>query len=283
MRWRGVAVLPIVVLVLVLGTALFGPWFAPHNPDSLLGVPLSGPSREFPFGTDILGRDVLSRVLAGGRSLVLLAALSTAIAYGIGATIGLVAGYTRTFLDDALMRTVDVLQAFPALLFLLVLTTGIGAGVKAIVIGVAVVQVPGVARIIRAATLEVSVRGYVTAATARGERRAYILYREILPNIMSTVVADAGPRFTGSILLVASLNFFGIGIPPPHADWGLMISENREGMTLQPWAVAVPAIMIALLTISTNSVADSLARRLGRGTSRTAVKAEDPTKVAVHG
>ncbi len=249
----------------MLGVALFGPEFAPHNPDALLGIPLSSPTPQFPLGTDVLGRDVLSRLLVGGRTLLLLAALSTAIAYAVGGTIGLVAGYTRSAVDEVLMRLMDVLLAFPALLFLLVLTTGLGAGVSAIIVGIAVVQMPGVARIIRAATLDVSVRGYVVAAAARGERSSYLLYREILPNIVGTVVADAGPRFTGSILLVAALNFFGIGIPPPHADWGLMISENRVGMMLQPWAVAAPALCIAALTISINLVADHFARSLGDG------------------
>jgi peptide/nickel transport system permease protein len=156
----------------------------------------------------------------------------------------------------------------PPLLFLLVLATGAGRSIPVLVLGVATVHVPSIARIVRAATQEVSTHGYVEAAVARGERVGAILRREILPNVLGTVLADAGIRLTASILILASVNFLGLGLQPPRADWALMIAENRGGITLQPWAVAAPALLIAFLTISVNLVADAVARSLGTSTDR---------------
>ncbi len=226
--------------LLVGGIAAFGALLAPHSPTALVGPPYAAPTSAFPLGTDELGRDVLSRVLDGGASVIGYALLATALAYMLGAGIGLVAGYTRSLADPVLMRVMDVVLAFPPFLLLLVLTTGLGTSPVVLVLGVMSIHVPGIARIIRAATIETRGRGYVEAAAARGESRRATLLREILPNISGTVVADAAPRLTVSILLVASLNFLGLGVQPPNADWALMISENRPGMTIQPWSVAVP-------------------------------------------
>lgn len=255
----GLAITAVVLLV-----ALAGPWFAPHGPDEILGAPYQNPSWAYPFGTDFVGRDVLSRVLWGGRTVVGLAGLATVLAYAIGATIGLVAGYTRSKVDSILMRSMDVILAFPAILLLLVLATGAGASAAVLVLGVALIHIPGVARILRTATAEASVRGYVEAAVARGESMWSVLFREILPNLGGVIVADGGPRFTVSVLLVASVNFLGLGLQPPAADWALMIAENREGLTIQPWAIVAPALLIALLTIGINTAADAVARGTGR-------------------
>jgi peptide/nickel transport system permease protein len=258
----------LVLLVAVVGVALVGPLFAPHSPDAPVGVPLTGPAEGTPFGTDFLGRDVLSRALWGGRSVLALAGLATLLAYAGGIVVGLVAGYSRSLLDPLLMRAADVMLSFPAILFLLVLVTGAGTSKTVLVLGVAVVQLPLVARIIRAATLEQSVRGFVEAAVARGESTAAILRREILPNIVGPIMADAGLRFTYAIILVASVNFLGLGLQPPAADWALIISENRNGLTLNPYVILVPAALIGLLTISVNLVGDSIARSLGISTAR---------------
>jgi ABC-type dipeptide/oligopeptide/nickel transport system permease subunit len=257
------------LLLLVLGVAVLGPFFAPHSPTASIGIPFDGPSRSAPLGYDLLGRDVLSRVLWGGRSVLGLAGAATVLAYAAGGLVGLVAGYSRSVLDGVLMRGADILISFPALLFILVLITGAGTSRAALVAGVAIVQAPLVARIVRTATLEQSVRGFVEAAAARGERTLSILAREILPNIVSPIAADFGLRFTYSIILVASVNFFGLGLQPPDADWALIISENRDGLTLNPWVILVPAALIALLTISLSLVGDAAARSLGR--SRTGV------------
>ncbi len=252
----------LVLAVIVLAIALLGP-LTPGSPTALSGAPYSLPSADQPLGTDFLGRSVLTRVLHGGLSVVLLASIATLVGYALGITVGLVAGYSRSALDAVLMRAMDILLAFPPILFLLVLATGAGASPVAVVAGIAVVQMPGVARVIRAATLETSVRGYVEAAVARGESTARILRREILPNIVNTVVADGGPRFTISILLVAGLNFLGLGLRPPTPDWAVMIAENRSGLTINPWSVVAPAVLIAVLTVGVNLVADALARSRG--------------------
>jgi ABC-type dipeptide/oligopeptide/nickel transport system permease subunit len=267
-RWRipqtWTARIGLILLAAVIFIALAGPLFAPYGPGDLASAPYSSPSRAFPLGTDELGRDVMSRVLWGGRSVIALAGIATVLAYLIGGTIGLVAGYSRTIADGLLMRGVDLLLAFPPLLFLLLLAAGLGPGQTTIIVGVAIINVPGIARVVRTATLETAVRGYVEAAVVRGERLHFILVREILPNISGTVVADGGVRLTGSILAVAGLNFLGLGLQPPAADWATMIAENRTSITLQPWSLAAPAIMIALLTLSVNLAADALSRSLGR-------------------
>jgi peptide/nickel transport system permease protein len=254
----------VTITALVLAIALFGKYLAPHDPTAPIGLPLQGPSGKAPLGTDVLGRDVLSRLLYGGRSVIGLAAAATALAYAVGLTIGLVAGYTRSFVDPLLMRTVDVMLAFPPLLFLLVLITGAGTGVGVLVVGVAAIQAPGISRIVRTATLEVSVRGYVEAAVARGERAHAVLGREVLPNIMAPVLVDSGLRFTYSILIIASVNFLGLGLQPPSSDWALMISDNRQYISLNAWAVLAPAAMIGLLTVGVNLTGDAVARSLGR-------------------
>jgi peptide/nickel transport system permease protein len=238
-------------------------------------APLSPPSSHYLLGTDFLGRDVFSRLLYGGRSVITLAALATGLGYLIGMSIGLIAGFSRSRIDPVLMRSVDVMLAFPPLLFLLVLISGAGTGVEVLVIGVAVIQAPGISRIVRTATLEVSVRGYVEAAIARGERSFAVIVREVLPNIMAPVLVDSGLRFTYSILIIASVNFLGLGLQPPASDWALMISDNRQYIAIQAWAVLAPAAMIALLTIGINLTGDAIARSLGRSyvpkTARSAV------------
>jgi len=257
------------LLVLIL-IALFGRYAAPYSPTALESVPYSPPSRHFLLGTDFLGRDVLSRVLYGGRSVLVVAGTATTLAYVFGLTIGLLSGFNRSWLDATLMRTMDVLLAFPPILFILVLAAGAGAGATMLIVGIAVVHVPSIARVVRAAALDVSVHGYVEAAVARGDATRHILFREMLPNISSPVAADLGPRVTISILLVAGVNFLGLGLAPPSPDWAIAVAENRSGLGIQVWAVLGPAAMIAALTFVTNVVADATARSLGRNETREA-------------
>jgi peptide/nickel transport system permease protein len=176
----------------------------------------------------------------------------------------LAAGYSRSLVDPLLMRSVDVLLCFPPLLFLLVLIAGAGSSVLVLIIGVAVVQAPQISRIVRTATLEVSTRGYVEAAIARGERAPAVILREVLPNILVPVLVDAGLRFTYSILIIASVNFLGLGLQPPSSDWALMIGQNRSYLAVNAWSVLAPAAMIAILTIGVNLTGDAVARTLGR-------------------
>jgi ABC-type dipeptide/oligopeptide/nickel transport system permease subunit len=252
------------VLAFVLAVALFGPLVAPHDIATPIGGPGQTPSASAPLGTDYLGRDVLSRLLNGGRSVIWIGGAATALSYLIGLAIGLTAGYTKSMMDPLLMRGVDVLLAFPALLVLLLLVGGMGQHISVLIVGVALVQLPGIARIVRTATLETATRGFVEAAEARGEPMLALLLREILPNISPIILADFGIRFGYSIILIASVNYLGLGLSPPAADWGLMISENQQFIAVNVWAVLAPAIMLALLTIGVNLVADSYVRLLSR-------------------
>jgi peptide/nickel transport system permease protein len=153
------------------------------------------------------------------------------------------------------------------MLLLLVLVTGLGTSTPVLIFGVVIVLFPGVARIVRTATLEASVRGYVEAAVARGERVPAVLFREILPNIVTPIMADLGIRFSAAVIFISSLNYLGLGLKPPSSNWGLMVSENREIIGANPWSVLVPAILLGLLTVSVNLVADSYARSRGRSSA----------------
>jgi peptide/nickel transport system permease protein len=254
--WAGTAVLISIVLVV-----LAGPWLAPHGPDQPIAASFTPPGSGHPLGTDFLGRDVLSRLLWGGRSVLLFAGAATILAYAVGLGVGLLAGYSRSWIDPALMRSVDILLAFPALVFILLLAAALGTGIWSVLLATAVIQVPGIARIIRTATLEQSVRGFVEAALLRGESTSSILRREIMPNIAGPIAADVGLRFTWSVILIASVNFLGLGLQPPAADWGVMVSENRGGLNLNPYAMLAPALILGALTVAINLISDSLARR----------------------
>lgn len=256
--------LGLVLLAVVIAVAIFGPLLAPHSPTLTIGIPGQGPSSASPLGTDYVGRDVLSRVLYGGRSLIIMAAVATALAYVIGAAVGMFAGYRAGMPDTVIMRCVDVLLSFPPLLFILVLIAGAGSGVVSLVIAVAFVQIPGIARLIRTATLEVASRAYVEAAVMRGERTIALLRRDILPNIMASVLTDAGLRVTLSVLIISGVNFLGLGLQPPAADWGIMISENRVVISENALSVLAPTVMLALLTVGVNLTGDAIARGLGR-------------------
>jgi ABC-type dipeptide/oligopeptide/nickel transport system permease subunit len=188
-----------------------------------------------------------------------LAAVTVVLTYLIGVSIGMVAGLSRSLADPVLMRAVDIFITFPPLLLLLVLISGAGHGFAVLVIGIVLVLFPGVARIVRTSTLEIANTGYVEAALSRGETVLALMRREVLPNI-----ADLGVRFSGAIILAASVNFLGLGEQPPAANWGLMIAENREIISANLWSVLLPAAMLGLLTISVNLLGDAYSRSTGR-------------------
>jgi peptide/nickel transport system permease protein len=267
-RWRQVGVVPTaggVVAATIVVLALIGPWLTPHTISEIVGAPFEGPNGQARLGTDFLGRDLLSRVLAGGRSLVVLAFLSTAAVTVVGAAFGLVAGFSKGVLGGLIMRLCDVLLILPGILILLVLATGYGGGNNVLVVSIVISASPFLARITRAATLQVVGRGFVEAAVARGERTWWVLAREVLPNISSVILAYSGLLFVGAVYLTAAASFLGISAPPPAADWGRMIQENMTGVELQPWGVAVPAALLVLLAVSVNLLADGLQRRFASG------------------
>lgn len=259
-RFSITARIGVVLGAIVTALAVFGPLFAPYAPDDILGQPYASPTSSHLLGLDFVGRDVLSRFLWGGRTSLLLALLGTALGYVLGLSVGLFAAYVRGWLDEVTMRATDVALAFPALVLVLLLVSAFGSNVRLVVVAIAVANAPRIARIVRAAALEVLDLLYVEAARARGERSLYIVSREILPNIRAPLLVDFGLRFTGSILLVAAVSFLGFGLQPPAADWGVMVGENRVGLTLQPWPVVMPVLALALLTIGINLVIDGYGR-----------------------
>ncbi len=251
------------LLIFVLVVAFVGPLAPPHLPNEIVGVP-SGPSTpSYPFGTDFLGRDVLSRVVAGGRTVVLIGFVASVIAYVIGGSIGIYFGLGGGLADFVGMRVVDILLTVPGILLLLLLASSLGRHTWVLVLGVVIVLFPPISRVVRTATLGVSRRGYVEAAIARGDSVFTVCRRDILPNILPNVLADFGVRFSVSILLVAGLNFLGLGLTPPTADWGLMTSENQSTISVNPWAVIAPAAMLAILSVSVNLLSDAYLRTLG--------------------
>ena len=253
----------LVIVVAIVLLALIGPFVAPHSPFATGIAPdYSGPSAKAWLGTDGIGHDVFSRVLCGGRTVIGLSIAATVVAMILGVALGLLAGYSRPAVDDVIMRLLDVLLAFPSIVFVLLLVALLGHSLWLIVLAVAVTHAPRIARVARGATLEIVGRDFVRASEALGVPRRTILMGEILPNITSPLLVEFGLRLTYSIGLIAALSFLGFGMQPPAADWGLMINENRVAIVVQPWAVFVPVLLIALLTIGTNLTTDGISRAM---------------------
>jgi peptide/nickel transport system permease protein len=248
------------LLLMLAAVAVFGPFFAPHDPAAFVGAPYSKPSSAALLGTDTLGRDILSRFLWGGRSILGMSVAATAIGLVLGVAIGLVAAYSRGRLDDVLMRLMDVILAFPSIVLALVAVSTAGPQVWLIILVVGLTTMPRVARVTRGSSAEIVERDFVQAAEALGEPRRKILMGELLPNITSPLMVEASLRLTYAIGLIASLSFLGFGRQPPASDWGLMIHENQQGLTVQPWGVLMPVIAIAVLTIATSLIGDGLSR-----------------------
>jgi len=250
----------VVLFLLPVAIAIFGPFFAPYAPDEIIGNAFAAPSQHHLLGLDFVGRDVLSRFLWGGRTAIFIALIGTALGYTLGVVIGLLSAHRRGWVDELFGRLTDLVLAFPALILALLLLAAFGTSIEVVVIAIVVTTAPGATRISRAAALEIVDLPYVEAAKARGERTAFITMREILPNIRRPLLVDYGLRLTAAILLVAGLSFLGLGLKAPAADWGLMIGENRVALTVQPWPVLVPTIAIACLTIGINLVLDGYRR-----------------------
>jgi len=253
--WVGFA-----LTVLCIGIALLGPFFAPYDPAELLGLPFDPPSRNYVLGLDYLGRDALSRFLWGGRTAIVLALVATMIGTFMGVFAGILAAYTGGVPDAVFNRSTEVLLAFPGLIFILLLVSSFGNSLPLLIAAVALGGAPRVGRLVRGAALEIRELAFVEVAESRGERRTYIVTREILPNILAPIGVDFGIRFAYSIIVVASVSFLGLGLQPPAADWGLIISENRSGLEIQPWAIIGPIAAIGILTVGINLFMDGIRR-----------------------
>ncbi len=259
----------LVISAFIVLLAIFGPFFAPHSPTALVGIPFSPPSSHALLGTDYVGEDVFSRVLWGGRYVVWMAFLAGTIGVVLGTALGVFAGYSRRAADEVIMRSLDVLLAIPAVVFVLLFVSMLGSSPVLISVLVGIAWTPSVARTIRAATLEISQREFIEAAEVLGTPRRKILFNDILPNLMSLVLVEFGLRCAWSVGMVAAISFLGFGISPPRADWGLMINENSIGLAQQPWAVVAPVVCIGLFSIGISLIADGLSRAIA-GIDRTA-------------
>ncbi len=248
--------IPLAVGIVLLGIVLLGPELAPHSATAPVAQPFSPPGTGGLFGTDHLGRDVLSRVLHGGRPLLLTSLLSALAGAGIGAAIGLLTALARgRWVEPVLMRPLDTLAAVPPILLsLLVLTALPDRG--GLVLAVALASVPLSARVARAAAEQVVGRAHVEVAIARGERLPWLLGREVLPLVAGPLAADAGVRFVTAVYLVAAAGFLGLGTS--DSDWGLLIVEALPGAALQPWALLAPVAGIAILAMVANRAAERL-------------------------
>jgi peptide/nickel transport system permease protein len=249
-----------VLVGIIIAIALFGPLFAPHTFDEFIDMPNAPRSDQLLLGADYLGRDVWSRFLFGGRTIIGLSFVSTLLGVGLGLLIGLFAASAQSRTDSLIMRMNDILLAFPQIVFVLLVVSGFGTSIFLIAITVGFTHAPRTARIIRAAAAEVMERDFIKAAVAVGEKRQRIILSELLPNVTSPLLVEFGLRMTYSIGLVAAVSFLGLGLQPPAADWGLMINENRGSMTVQPWAVLTPIFAIAIFTIGINFITDSFAK-----------------------
>lgn len=244
----------------VVAAAVIGPLVAAHSATAFVTLPYARPSSRVPLGGDTLGRDVLSRVLDGGWVLLIMATAATIAGVVLGTVAGVAAAYLRGLAENAIMRSVDVILSFPQLVFALLLVSIAGPRLWLIVLAVGFSHAPQVARVIHGAAVGLAERPFIKAKELNGVKPARIMLTEILPNLVTPIVVEIGLRLTFSIVVMAGLSFLGFGQPPPAPNWGYMISENRLGLPLNPWGVVVPAALIALLTIGTNTFGDAVAR-----------------------
>lgn len=252
-------------LIIVSGyvfVALFAPWLAPYGEADIFPTPFGPWDETHRFGTDQIGRDIFSRLIYGARNTMGIALATTVLSFIIGGGLGLVAAINQSWLDQLLSRAVDVLMAIPSLIFALMLLSIFGSTITSLIVIIAILDSTRVFRLTRAVAINVVVMDYVEAARLRGEKLAWIMRREILPNIMPPMIAEFGLRFSFVFLTIAALSFLGVGIQPPTADWGSMVRENASLIQFAQYDIKagltplLPAAAIALLTVAVNFVVD---------------------------
>ncbi|MFI5529503.1 ABC transporter permease [Kitasatospora sp. NPDC051853] len=239
-----------------LALAVAGPWLAGEAGPRGVSYAASGPGHW--LGTDFTGRDVWRQLLLGGRSVVLVALAATALVYALALPVGLTAALTgRRWAEELLMRPLDVLLAVPSLILVLLVAAALEPGPAGLALLVALVAVPDAARVVHAAALEVAARPVVEAMRMHRESWLRIALGHTVRELRRTLAADAGTRLVGSLYLVSTAAFLGVGVAPDAADWAVMVDRNRPGIDLQPWAVVLPAALIAALAMGTNLLLDA--------------------------
>lgn len=247
------------MVVLILAGASLSPYSATaFNPMHSL----EAPSLAYPFGTDEFGRDVFSRVLAGARPTLLLAVGAAALGVALGTVTGLTAGYRQGPVDETIMRFMDALMSFPGLILAMLVVVMLGPAPINVVAAIALVFWPRSARLVRSIVVDLAHREFIEAARSRGERASFILFRELLPNVLPIIVVDFSLRVTSGVLLAASLAYLGIGVTPPTPAWGLMVRDGQQFIEIAPWLVVFPCLAIALASIGTVLLGERLRHRL---------------------
>jgi peptide/nickel transport system permease protein len=247
----------LLIVLAYLAAALFAPWIAPYGETELVSQePFSPWSSENLLGTDQLGRDMLSRLIFGARNSIGIAMLTTLFAFAVGGTLGVTAALFRGWVDQLIARLVDVFMAIPQLIFALLLLSIFGTSVQNLIVIIALLDATRVFRLSRALAMNVVVNDYIEAAQLRGERMLWIIFQEIIPNIVATLAAEFGLRFCFVFLTISSLSFLGLGIQPPTADWGSMVRDNAALITYGDITPLLPAAAIATLTVAVNFVVD---------------------------
>jgi peptide/nickel transport system permease protein len=249
--------------------ALLGSAIAPHDPQDQSFTPLLRPGGGHLFGTDALGRDVLSRVLVGASDILKVAPLATLLGIAGGTVVGLVSGYFRGLVDDSVSRIVDAWLALPVIVIAVTAIVALGSSTGTLIVVIGVVFMPIVSRTVRAAVLAERQLEYVQAARLRGERAPYVMFVEILPNVMGPIIVEATVRLGYAIFTVAGLTFLGFGVQPPSPDWALQISDgyvllNDAAHQGNYWIVLFPGAAVASLVIAVNLIADGISRVLER-------------------
>ncbi|WP_158966903.1 ABC transporter permease [Chachezhania sediminis] len=255
------AALGLIITVLFFLAAIFAPLLAPYGMAEVVGGVWEPASDKFWLGTDNIGRDLLTRLIYGGRTTIFIATAATLVAFGVGTALGLLAAVLGGWADQALSRFVDLVMSIPALIFALVVLSVTPTTVLVLVLVMGLLESTRVFRLSRAVAVDITVMDYVEAARLRGERRTWIIFREILPNALSPLVSELGLRFIFGVLFISTLSFLGLGVQPPQADWGGIVKENKEGIVYGIPAALYPAVAIAALSISVNLVADWVLNR----------------------
>lgn len=241
---------------LFLFTAIFAPLIAPFGVSEVVGDVWEPASAKFWLGTDNIGRDLLSRMIWGGQTTIFVAIAATVVSFVTGSVLGLFAAVVGGWLDQVMSRFVDLIMAIPTLIFALVVLSVMPVTIPVLILVMGLLDSTRVFRLSRAVASDIAVMEYVEAARLRGEGRAWVIFREILPNALSPLVAEAGMRFIFMVLFVSTLSFLGLGVQPPAADWGGIVKENKDGIVYGIPAALLPAVAIAALAISVNLVAD---------------------------
>lgn len=250
-------VICLTVLTAVLLVVVFAPWIAPHPEAAILtDESFALPDETMLLGSDFLGRDMLSRLLYGARVTLSVAFIIAVIAFVLGGSLGFFAAVKRGWVDSMLSRSVDVLISFPAIMVALIVISALGSSIPVLIFTIALIDATRVYRVARALGMDIVVQDYIEAAKVRGEKMGWIIFHEMLPNALAPLAAEFGIRFTYAILFISALSFLGLGVQAPHADLGVMVKENMQGLLYETYTPLYPAICIAIVTLSINLLVD---------------------------